>query len=432
MAGLELTSLHPVPLPPVFTLSPAFLTLLATAVFAATYVGMALGRVPGLAIDRTGIALFAAVALAVAGAIPHDWIAGAIDFPTLAVLFGLMILSSQFGLAGFYDWCAARIAAAAGSPAVLLALTVAVAGGLSAVLANDVVVFAMTPMLANGVKARGLDPRPFLIALAGAANAGSAATVIGNPQNILIGQVGALDFWAFLAVCGPPAAAALIVVFAVVRLTWWRALAPRARPEAPPAPPLLDAHQTRKGAIATLALVALFATPLPREITALAVAAALLVSRRMATRRMMGQVDWHLILLFACLFVVNAAFARTGLPAAALEGLGAQGLLPDRLAVLTPLTLVASNTIGNVPAVIMLLTLWPAPPETALYGLALLSTLAGNLFIVGSLANIIVVERAAAIGVRLSFADHARSGVPMTLISLLPAVFWLEAGGMSW
>lgn len=414
-----------------FTLSPAFLTLLATAVFAATYVGMALGRVPGLAIDRTGIALFAAVALAVTGVIPHDRIAGAIDFPTLAILFGLMILSSQFGLAGFYDWCAARIAAAAGSPTVLLALTVAVAGGLSAVLANDVVVFAMTPMLANGIQARGLDPRPFLIALAGAANAGSAATVIGNPQNILIGQVGALDFWAFLAVCGPPAAVALVIVFATVRLTWWRALAPRARPEAPALPPL-DAHQTRKGAIAALVLVALFATPLPREIAALAVAAALLVSRRMATRRMMGQVDWHLILLFACLFVVNAAFARTGLPAAALDGLRAQGLLPDRLGVLTPLALVASNTIGNVPAVIMLLSLWPAPPETALYGLALLSTLAGNLFIVGSLANIIVVERAAAFGVRLSFADHARSGVPMTLISLLPAVFWLGAGGMGW
>lgn len=414
-----------------FTLSPAFLTLLATAVFAATYVGMALGRVPGLAIDRTGIALLAAVALAVAGAVPHDRIASAIDFPTLAVLFGLMILSSQFGLAGFYDWCAARIAAAVGSPAVLLALTVAVAGGLSAVLANDVVVFAMTPMLANGIQARGLDPRPFLIALAGAANAGSAATVIGNPQNILIGQVGALDFWAFLSICGPPAIAALVVVFVVVHLTWRRELAPRATPKAPPVPPL-DWHQARKGAIATLILVALFATPLPREIAALAVAAALLVSRRMATRRMMGQVDWHLILLFACLFVVNAAFARTGLPAAALEALRVQGLLPDRLAVLTPLALMASNTIGNVPAVIMLLSLWPAPPESALYGLALLSTLAGNLFIVGSLANIIVVERAAAIGVRLSFADHARSGVPMTLISLLPAVFWLGASGMSW
>ena len=415
----------------VFTLSPAFLALLATTVFAATYVGMALGRVPGLAIDRTGIALFAAVTLAVTGAVPHDRIAGAIDFPTLAILFGLMILSSQFGLAGFYDWCAVRIAAAAGSPIVLLALTVAVAGVLSAVLANDVVVFAMTPMLANGIQARGLDPRPFLIALAGAANAGSAATVIGNPQNILIGQVGALDFWAFLAVCGPPAVAALVVVFAVVRLTWWRTLAPRARPEAPPLPPL-DAHQTRKGAIATLALVALFATPLPREIAALAVAAALLVSRRMATRRMMGQVDWHLILLFACLFVVNAAFARTGLPAAGLARLAELGLLPDRLAVLTPLALLASNTIGNVPAVIMLLSLWPAPPESALYGLALLSTLAGNLFIVGSLANIIVVERAAAVGVRLSFADHARSGVPMTVISLLPAVLWLGYGGMSW
>ena len=175
------------------------------ALFAATYVGMALGRFPGLRIDRTGIALVAAILLLGIGALTSEQVVAAIDFPTLFILFGLMVLSAQYASSGFYDWCALRVARAARSPARLLAVTVLVGGGLSAVLANDVVVFAMTPMLCVGLTARGLDPRPYLIALAGAANAGSAATVIGNPQNILIGQIGHLDFWRFVGVCGVPA-----------------------------------------------------------------------------------------------------------------------------------------------------------------------------------------------------------------------------------
>src|SRR5512132_4013205 len=151
---------------------------------------MALGRWPGLRIDRTGIALLGAIVLYIGEAVSGEGVLLAIDFPTLIVLFGLMILSSQFAVCGFYDWCSARIASSRAPPAAILALTVFVAGGLSAVLANDVIVFAMTPLLCAGLKSRGLDPRPYLIALAGAANAGSAATFIGNPQNILIGQVG--------------------------------------------------------------------------------------------------------------------------------------------------------------------------------------------------------------------------------------------------
>jgi Na+/H+ antiporter NhaD/arsenite permease-like protein len=138
-------------------------TLFVLAIFTATYAGMALGRFPGLRIDRTGIALVASILLLAGGALQTSEIAGAIDFPTLFILFGLMILSAQFAAAGFYDWCALRIARARRSPLALLAVTVVVAGGLSAVLANDVVVFAMTPMLCVGLKGRGLDPRPYLI-----------------------------------------------------------------------------------------------------------------------------------------------------------------------------------------------------------------------------------------------------------------------------
>ena len=188
--------------------------------FLFTYLGMGLGRVPGLRIDRTGIALLAAVVLLAAGAISVETLGQRIDLPTLLLLFALMIISAQFQGAGFYRFAAGRIAAAQGNPVLLLALTVAVAGGLSALLANDIVVFAMAPILALGTKQRGLDPRPFLIGLAGAANAGSAITVIGNPQNILIGQMGAQGVLPPFAATFVPAALFAtggIVLFARVR-----------------------------------------------------------------------------------------------------------------------------------------------------------------------------------------------------------------------
>lgn len=402
------------------------MTALVLAVFFCVYLGMALGRWPGLAIDRSGVALVGAILLFAAGAVDGPAIEAAIDFPTLFILFGLMILSAQFAACGFYDWAAARLAAAEASPPLILAAVVAAGGLLSAVLANDVVVFAMTPLLCAGLLARGLDPRPFLIALACAANAGSAATLIGNPQNVLIGQAGGLDFWRFLAVCGPPALAGLLCVQLVV----WRVWRGRFRlPEGPRAAAVeaaaLDRPGLIKGLVAVAALLALFAAPLPHATGVLLVAGALLLSRRLASRRMLGMVDWHLLVLFAGLFVVTHALAATGLPEAALQRLLAAGLDPAVLAVLAPLTLLGSNTIGNVPLVMLLLAILPAGGPGFLQALALFSTLAGNLLLVGSLANIIVVERAAQAGVRLGFLEHARCGVPVTLLSMALAVAWL-------
>ncbi|HSV27998.1 MAG TPA: SLC13 family permease, partial [Candidatus Omnitrophota bacterium] len=194
-------------------------TLILT-VFLLTYVGMALGRVPGLRVDRTGIALLAVVVLLAAERVDVQAVGQAVDVPTLLLLFALMLVSSQFQAAGIYTWVASRVAAATGNADRLLMVTIAVAGGLSAVLANDIVVFAMTPIVAEGISRRGVDPRPYLLALAGAANAGSAMTIIGNPQNILIGQVGGLDFWKFLLACGVPGLAGLVVVYFTVRWVW--------------------------------------------------------------------------------------------------------------------------------------------------------------------------------------------------------------------
>ncbi|HSV29395.1 MAG TPA: SLC13 family permease, partial [Candidatus Omnitrophota bacterium] len=197
--------------------------------------------------------------------------------------------------------------------------------------------------------------------------------------------------------------------------------------------PRPDPWQSAKAVAAVVGLLALFATPLPREVGALVIGAALLLSRKLGSRDMIGAVDWHLLLLFACLFVVTDSFASTGLAGQGVELMAEWGLMPDKLSVMAPLMLAASNTIGNVPATMLILSIWPIADAGPLYGLALLSTLAGNLLLVGSLANIIVAERAASVGVRLSFLDFAKAGIPMTLGSLALAVAWLGLGGwMGW
>jgi Na+/H+ antiporter NhaD/arsenite permease-like protein len=406
---------------------------LILSVFVLTYAGMALGRVPGLKLDRTGIALLAVVVLLAFERVSVEAMGGAIDVPTLLLLFALMIVSSQFQAAGIYGWVAGKVAASGGSSDRLLLVTIAVAGGLSAVLANDIVVFAMTPIVAEGIRRRGVDPRPYLLALAGAANAGSAMTIIGNPQNILIGQVGGLDFWRFLLVCGVPGLVSLVIVYYAIRRLWRAELAQMPQPPGADDLPDPDRWQSLKGVVAVIGLMALFASPLPREVGALVIGAFLLLSRRLGSRDMIGAVDWHLLLLFACLFVVTDSLASTGLAGQGVEMLAEWGLMPDKLSVMTPLMLAASNTIGNVPATMLILSIWPIADVGPLYGLAVLSTLAGNLLLVGSLANIIVVERAASVGIKLSFLDFARAGIPMTLASLAVAMAWLWAGGwMGW
>ncbi|HEV2549142.1 MAG TPA: SLC13 family permease [Stellaceae bacterium] len=403
------------------------------AVFVLTYLGMAAGRLPWLQVDRTGIALLGVIALLATEAVTLDQLGATIDTSTLVLLFALMIISAQFVHSGFYDFCAEWITSRRGGPAWLLATTVGVCGGLAALLANDILVFAMAPLLVTGARSRGLDPRPFLIALASATNIGSAATLIGNPQNILIGQVGNLSFHTFLLACGVPALVGLIAVFIVTWFLWHDRIegtvlaVTRDGPEVAMHPH--DRNQTIKGAAALAALLVLFTTPLPRETGGLAIAALLLATRKFTSRSMIAAVDWPLLLLFVCLFGITGALADTGLPWTVISGLQELGLLPDNLAVLTPLTLLMSNTIGNVPSVILLLQVWPNPAQGALYGLALLSSLAGNLLLVGSLTNLIVVERAAAFGVRVTFADYARAGVPITLISMGFAVFWLAWTG---
>jgi Na+/H+ antiporter NhaD/arsenite permease-like protein len=404
-------------------------------VFLLTYVGMAAGRLPWLQVDRTGIALLGVIALLATESATLDDLGAHIDTSTLVLLFALMIVSAQFLSSGFYDLCADWLTGRRGGPARLLATTVAVCGGLGALLANDIVVFTMAPLLVAGARARGLDPRPFLLALACATNAGSAATLIGSPQNILIGQIGNLSFHTFLLAALVPSLVALFCVFGVI---WWLwhdriegtvlAVTREEMADVPVHP--YDRNQTIKGLVAMAALLIIFMTPWPRETAGLVIAALLLATRKFTSRTMIAAVEWPLLLLFVCLFAITGVLnAETLLPSTIMSGLQDAGLLPDSLAVLTPVTLLMSNIFGNVPSVILLMKVWSDPPPGALYALGVLSSLAGNLLLVGSLSNLIVIERGAAFGVRIGFAEYARAGVPITLISMGFAVLWLAWTG---
>lgn len=384
---------------------------------------MILGEVPGLALDRTGIALLGAIAVVATGRLTVQAAWAAIDVPTIALLLGLMVVSAQFRLGGFYDAVTNRLGAADHTPVVLLGLVVLTAGGLSAVLANDIVCLAMAPVVVRLCAQRGVNPVPFAIALACASNAGSAATLIGNPQNMLIGAVLHLSFARYLWEGGMPALGSLVIVWAGVALAYrgrWRL----ERPVPNVVGPEFDRWQTVKGIVVVAAVIGAFLfAPWPREVVALAAAGVLLVSRRMASREMLGLVDWHLLVLFAGLFIVNAAVEQSGMTAAAMTWLRESGADVTRPATLFVVTPVLSNLVSNVPAVMLLL-----PAATHGLGgpiLALTSTLAGNFLIVGSIANIIVVDQAARLGVTIDWRTHARIGVPVTIGTLGLAAAWL-------
>ncbi|MEW5864332.1 MAG: anion transporter [Pseudomonadota bacterium] len=388
---------------------------------------MFLGGLPFLQLDRTGVALLGAIALVGLGVLTPEQAARAIHLPTLLLLFSFMVISAQMRLGGFYGWVTRRIAALPVTPPVLLAAVIGVAAALSAVFSNDVVCLAVAPVLIDGCRRRGLDPVPYLLGLACAANVGSAATLIGNPQNMLIGQVLGLDFGAYLATAAVPVLAGLAATWAVIawqaRGRWRRPLAAAGAPERREEEPALDRWQSAKGLAVAASLLAVFLfTDWPREVAALTGAGLLLMSRKLHSNKMLGLVDWELLILFIGLFVVHHALERTGLTAAAIARLAELGVPLGEPAPLFVAALVLSNAVSNVPAVMLLLPAATGPLAGPL--LALVSTFAGNLLIVGSIANMIVLAAAARQGIRVDWRSHARAGVPVTAATLVIAAAW--------
>lgn len=403
-------------------------TSLVLIIFVLTYAGVAIGRIPGLMLDRVGIALLGATALVVVKIVPLEQIHHAIDLPTILLLYSLMIISAQLRLGGFYTRVALRITHLSTRPLRLLALVMALSAVLSALLANDIICLAFTPVLIYSLLQASVNPVPFLLGLAVSSNIGSAATIIGNPQNMLIGQVGKLEFGRFMLWCAPPAFLALIGSFVVIAILYKNRLNLHN--------PIVDQGydhgwsdfnqwQSLKGLLAVTGIIILFFTPIPRELSAIAVAGLILCSRKMESREIMGLVDWNLLVLFFALFIVIHGVTLAGLPMHMVAAFSEWGFDLHNLYILSAVSTVLSNAVSNVPATMLLVKFLDPEVPAQWYALAVSSTFAGNLITIGSIANLIVIEQARPFGIVIGFKEHARVGLPVTVVSFLLLMGWI-------
>jgi Na+/H+ antiporter NhaD/arsenite permease-like protein len=414
---------------PTLPLHPAAPAVLA--IFALTYLGIALGRVPGLKLNRTGIALLGAIAIMVFSGLSTASVVDLINWPTILLLFGFFVLSAQLRLSGFFDKVAAGISTGLENPARFLFTLMLVAAGLSAILNNDIVCFVFAPVVASALLSRRLNPVPFLIALAVASNIGAAATPVGNAQNMMIAQVAKLNFGHYLLWCVTPVLLALgcayVIIWAMSRHNL-ALVAPVPSSEALPSQPFNRAH-TIKGLVILGLVIAFFFSSIPKEIIALTAAGIHLASPKFRTEDLLKLVDWPILVLFMGLFVVTGAFQATGCGEAAMGWLAHAGLNLQSPLILTVVTALLSNLINNSAAVMLLVKMVDVTHPTTAYVLALANSFGGNLFILGSVATIIVVQQARDLGINISFRDFARLGVPVTLAALACLLGWVVLMG---
>lgn len=398
--------------------------MLTALIFIAAYAVIAAGRAPFLRIDRTGAALVGAVLMVVTGAIDLDAAASAVDARTIVLLFSMMVIVAHLTLSGGLAACAAWIGCRVDRPRALVVVLVFGAGLLSALFVNDTICLVFTPMVIAVVQARQLRPLPYLLALATASNIGSAATLTGNPQNILIGALSAMPFSAFTQTLGPLSLLLLAADAALICVVFRHDLASL---PSRGAPQRIRVHRVllAKTLLVALAVLAGFLAGADTAVAASAGAAVLLVTRRVRPAKIFRAVDWDLLMLFAGLFVLVAAAERAGFDHLLFEWLRPFGV--GTVAGLTLTSAVLSNAISNVPAVMLFTSVVPQLPDPhrAWLVLAASSTFAGNVTILGSIANLIVVEGARRRGIHISFWDYAKVGVPISVISLVLTILWL-------
>ncbi|MBC7186162.1 MAG: anion transporter [Calditrichaeota bacterium] len=403
----------------------AFQDWVSLATLGLTLVGVALGSYPGLRMNRATIALVGATVVVVLGAMSLEQAYRAVDWSTIVLLFSMMVLNINLRLAGFFRIVSAHVVGIARTPRQLLLLIVVVSGVLSAVFLNDTVVLMFTPLLVELLKSLRRNPVPYLVALATAANVGSAATIIGNPQNMLIGMASKISFGRFVAAMAPVALVGLLVCYAAVMLVYRQefrqnSFHPVVSYQVRTFRPLLVKSLIAFG----LMMVALVAG-MPIPLAALGAASILLVTRRIKPARVFTELDWSLLVFFASLFVVTHAV--NVLVVGGLRGEIGRLASGSGLLTLSAVAVVLSNLVSNVPAVLLLRPIassWPEP-SVAWLTLAMATTFAGNLTLLGSVANLIVAESARARGVRLSFAEYLKAGVPITLLTVALGVIWL-------
>ena len=395
----------------------------ASLIFIGSYLVFAIGKFPGLKIDRPGMAIIGSVLLVAFRIVGAKEALRAIDFATLVLLFGMMLIVSNLRLAGFFDavneWIVGRL-----HPSHLLPTVIFTSGILSAFLVNDIVCLMMVPFVIGAARRMGLRPLPYLLALATASNIGSVATITGNPQNMLIGSYSGIGYLNFLAHLGPVAVAGMFVNWAIFHWLFRREDVAVAPMEERRQVSRVEAARLRKPLLVLALVVIAFLAGAPPALIAAVGAALLLITRTVEPRKVYDGVDWGLLVFFVGLFIIVGGAEQAGLLDQLFAFAHRWNL--EQVAPFTVVTVLLSNIVSNVPAVMLLKSLVPrfANTHTAWLLLAMASTLAGNLTITGSVANMIVAERARP-EVEITWREYARAGFPVALCTIVLGSLWL-------
>jgi Na+/H+ antiporter NhaD/arsenite permease-like protein len=398
------------------------------AIFGFTYLVFAIGNFPGLQLDRTGAALAGGLLMVVTGSLSESKALAAIDFHTILLLLGMMIIVANLRISGAFALVARWLLERAHAGYGLLAMTVLASGVLAAFFINDVVCLSLAGPLIEVARILEIDAAPLLLALATGSNIGSVATVTGNPQNMIVAGFAGIGYSAFAIRLAPVALAGLLVDYAVIAWLYHGRLSRIRRRDdlhLPEPPPERRYHLIKSSIVAGVVLV-LFAMDYPTHLVALGGGAALLFTRRTQPRAIYEQIDWTLLVMFAGLFIVVRGAETTGLLNDLVRAAGPEKL--KNVAVLSVAAAALSNLVSNVPAVLLFKPIYPQISQGMSTGLALASasTFAGNLTLLGSIANLIVIEQARREGIEISFIDYLKVGLPVTIITLAIDIAWLQ------
>jgi Na+/H+ antiporter NhaD/arsenite permease-like protein len=397
----------------------------AVAIFIATYAVVAIGKIPIYHIDRAGAALLGGSLMIGVGVLSTEEAYRAIDFDTITLLLGMMIVVANLRVCGFFrvvtDWIATHIH----HPFALLVAVVLASGVLSAFLVNDTICLVMTPLVLELVSRLRRDPIPYLLATATASNIGSVATITGNPQNIIIGSLSHVPYGRFAATLAPVAAIGLAIVIVLIALIYRKEFFTRERLEKVSMPTYYHRPLMLKTLAVMAVMVALFFLGQPVAKVAIVGGAFLLLTRRVKPEKIYIEIDWPLLVMFVGLFVVVAGFEKMVVTPEVAAAIGQLRL--DNKFMLGAVTAVSSNIVSNVPAVLLLKPFVPSlpDPQHAWLVIAMTATLAGNFTLVGSVANLIVAQRAKARGVEIGFWIYFKVGAPLTLVTILIGLAWL-------
>lgn len=392
-----------------------------------TLVGIAIGRYPIIKSNRTTISLMGVALLVAARQVEFDKIPSYFDYDTLFLLFSMMVINANLKLAGFFTLAGQALVKIARTPRVFLAVEIVLTALLSALFLNDTICLMFAPLLLHLMDRLRRNPIPYLIALATASNVGSTATLTGNPQNMIVGVASGIPYLEFTLSLAPIALLGLGVIWLVLVKTYPRELGhdhltmPKETDDEEISRPLLY-----KTLMITTGLLAAFVAGAPIALAAFLAANLLLITRRHQPHLVFAEFDWSLLVFFAALFVVSGSLETSGVTRELipLEALTQKMNILN----LSAITAVLSNLVSNVPAVLLLKPVAAGLPNARMGWLTIASasTLAGNLTLLGSVANLIVAETAARWRVDLSFWEYTRPGLVITILTLAISVVWLS------